>query len=60
MCPRKIIMSKRYSGNYIVRWTDQQGVKQRKTYTDYQTAVKAVKWLTTGGVKDADIAVESN
>ena len=49
---------KRYSGKYIIRWTDQNGNKQRKVYDDYLTASKARKWLTDGGIADADIAVE--
>lgn len=49
---------KRYSGKYIIRWTDQNGNKQRKVYDDYLTASKARKWLTDAGIADADIAVE--
>ena len=49
---------KRYTGNYIVRWTDKQGKSQRKSYKDYGTAQKARKYLTDNGVGDADIAVE--
>lgn len=49
---------KRYSGNYIVRWTDKKGTKNRKTYTDYATALKAKNWLLEQGIDNIDIAVE--
>lgn len=51
---------KRYTGNYIIRWIDKQGNKNRKTYTDYATALKAKKWLIDGGIDNVDIAVEIN
>jgi hypothetical protein len=51
-------MSKRYTGQYIVRWTDATGKENRKTYTDYQTTIKARDWLIKSGAVDVDIAVE--
>jgi hypothetical protein len=51
-------MSKRYTGQYIVRWTDATGKENRKTYTDHPTVIKAKKWLIKAGAVDIDIAVE--
>lgn len=48
----------RYTGNYIIRWTDKNGKQWSKTYTDYLTAIKAKKWLIDQGADNIDIAVE--
>ena len=44
--------------SFIVRWTDLNGYKKSKEYTDEKLAKKARDWLTDNGIKDADIAVK--
>jgi len=53
-------MSKRYTGNYIVKWLDQDNNKKQKTYQDYSMALKAKKWLLDNCITYIDIAVEVN
>ena len=50
----------RYTGNYTIRWTDKDGKHWSKTYTDYQTAIRAKKWLVGQNIEIIDIAVELN
>ena len=52
-------MSKRYTGNFVVRWVDKENNNKRKVYTDYLLAKQAQKWLTDRGIDNADIAVET-
>jgi len=49
---------KKYTGNYIIRWTDNTGNKNKKVYSDYATVLRAKKWLLDNGTTDIDIAVE--
>lgn len=42
---------------FAVRWTDQDGKRQRKEYNDQRTAYKALKWVIDNGGVDADVAV---
>ena len=49
---------KRYTGNYIIRWTDKNGNKDQKVYSDYSTVLKAKKWLLDNGALEINIAVE--
>ena len=51
-------MTKRYTGNYIVKWLDKDDKKHSKVYSDYGLAIKARKWLVEQEAKDIDIAVE--
>ena len=48
----------KYTGNYKIRWTDKDSKQWSKVYTDYQTALKAKKWLIGQGIEIIDIAVE--
>lgn len=47
----------KYSGQFLVRWSDKDGKKRSKTYPVYKDAQKALKWLRDNGSIDADIAI---
>lgn len=49
---------KKYTGNYIIRWTDKSGNSNKKVYDDYSTVIKARKWLIENEATDIDIAVQ--
>jgi len=49
---------KKYTGKYILRWTDKSGKADKKIYDDYSTIIKAKRWLLDNGAVDIDIAVQ--
>lgn len=51
-------MIKKYTGNYVLSWYDKNNKYMNKVYTDYQTSLKAKKWLLDNGGSNIDIAVE--
>ena len=51
--PKKV----RYSGQFLVRWKDNEGNLRSKAYPFYKDAQKALKWLRDKGSLDADIAI---
>ena len=42
---------------FKLRWTDDKHIDRYKVYDDYETAQKALKWLTERGIDNADIAL---
>lgn len=51
-------MTTRYTGNYVLRWTD-NGKLRTKVYANHDDAKKALKWLESNGCSDGDIAVQT-
>lgn len=43
--------------NLVVTWTDKDGKKQSKQYTDQRLAYKARQWLLENGATEIDVAV---
>ncbi len=50
-------MPNRYTGKYIVRWQDEKGNKNEKTYDSWALAQKAARWLADNKAVNIDIAV---
>ena len=45
------------NNQFTVRWQDQNKQEQSKTYDDYNTAIKAYKWLIASGAVGVDLAI---
>ena len=45
------------NNQFTVRWTDNTGKDRSKVYSDYDTAIKAYKWLIANGAEAPDLAV---
>lgn len=46
------------TGNYIVKWNDQNGHSKKKIYTSSIEARKAYDWLVKNGADAVDLAIE--